>query len=70
MSEKLISIVTSCYNESGNIQELYDRIKAVMEKIPAYTWELIIADNFSNEKNFISLASFLSNSNGPLCITL
>ncbi|MBE6377511.1 MAG: glycosyltransferase family 2 protein [Lentisphaerae bacterium] len=46
---KLISIVTSCYNEAGNIEELYARIKAVMEKFPAYAWELIIADNFSTD---------------------
>ena len=49
MTGKLISIVTSCYNEAGNIEELYARIKAVMEKFPAYAWELIIADNFSTD---------------------
>ena len=30
MSEKLISIVTPCFNEEGNVDELYERIKAVM----------------------------------------
>ena len=32
MALKTISIVTPCYNEEGNVEELYRRTRAVMEK--------------------------------------
>ncbi len=40
MSKK-ISIVTACYNEAGNIEELYERITAVMAGFPRYDYEII-----------------------------
>lgn len=49
MSGKLISIATGCYNESGNIREFYARIKAVFELLPEYDWEIVIADNGSQD---------------------
>ena len=46
---KLISIVNPCYNEIENIDELYARTKAVMEKHAAYDYEQIIIDNCSTD---------------------
>lgn len=43
---KLISIVTPCFNEEDNVQELYDRIKQVMKDL-AYDYEHIFIDNAS-----------------------
>jgi glycosyltransferase involved in cell wall biosynthesis len=49
MSEKkLISIVTPCYNEEDNIDELYQRIAAVMATQP-YDYEHICIDNASTD---------------------
>lgn len=49
MSEKkLISIVTPCYNEEDNIDELYQRIVAVMATLP-YDYEHICIDNSSTD---------------------
>jgi len=49
MSEKkLISIVTPCYNEEENIDELYQRIAAVMATLP-YDYEHICIDNSSTD---------------------
>lgn len=45
---KLISIVTPCYNEEENIDELYRRIVAVMAKLP-YEYEHICIDNCSTD---------------------
>jgi glycosyltransferase involved in cell wall biosynthesis len=45
---KLISIVTPCYNEEGNIEELYRRIVEVMSKLP-YEYEHICIDNCSTD---------------------
>ena len=49
MSEKkMISIVTPCYNEEENIDELYQRIAAVMATLP-YDYEHICIDNASTD---------------------
>jgi polyisoprenyl-phosphate glycosyltransferase len=45
---KLLSIVTPCYNEGENIEELYERIVAVMAKLP-YDYEHICIDNASTD---------------------
>ena len=45
---KLISIVTPCYNEEENIDELYLRIVNVMAKLP-YDYEHICIDNCSTD---------------------
>jgi glycosyltransferase involved in cell wall biosynthesis/putative flippase GtrA len=47
-SDKLISIVTPCYNEEDNIEELYDRIVTVMATLP-YNYEHICIDNCSTD---------------------
>ena len=46
--KKLISIVTPCYNEEENIDELYQRIAAVMATLP-YDYEHICIDNASTD---------------------
>ncbi|MEI6647976.1 MAG: glycosyltransferase family 2 protein [bacterium] len=46
---KKISIVSGCYNEEGNLREFYDRIVAAFKQVPAYTYEIIIADNCSTD---------------------
>jgi glycosyltransferase involved in cell wall biosynthesis len=46
--KKLISIVTPCYNEQDNIEELYRRIAAVMAVQP-YEYEHICIDNCSTD---------------------
>lgn len=46
--KKLISIVTPCYNEVENIEELYQRIAAVMATMP-YDYEHICIDNCSTD---------------------
>jgi glycosyltransferase involved in cell wall biosynthesis len=49
MSTKLISVVTPCYNEEANVRELYQRIKAVFDALPAYRYEHIFIDNASKD---------------------
>ncbi|UUZ64985.1 glycosyltransferase family 2 protein [Polaromonas sp. P1-6] len=45
---KLISIITPCFNEGENIEELYLRIVEVMSKLP-YEYEHICIDNCSTD---------------------
>jgi glycosyltransferase involved in cell wall biosynthesis len=45
---KLISIITPCYNEEQNVEELCVRIKSVMAQLP-YEYEHIFIDNDSTD---------------------
>jgi len=49
MSRKLLSIVTPCFNEEGNVEELHRQIAEVLEKFPQYDWEHIYIDNASRD---------------------
>lgn len=51
MSEKkLISIVTPCYNEEENIEELHTQVAQVMSELPEYDFEHIYIDNASTDQ--------------------
>ncbi|TRV03548.1 MAG: glycosyltransferase [Microcystis wesenbergii Mw_MB_S_20031200_S109] len=46
---KKISVVTPCYNEDGNVEELYTQTKAVLDSLDGYEWEHIFIDNDSTD---------------------
>ncbi len=45
-----ISIVTACYNEEENVEELYQRVKKVFAALPQHHYEHIFIDNASTDK--------------------
>lgn len=45
----LLSIVTPCYNEEDNVDELYTQIKAAIGDLTKYEFELIFIDNHSKD---------------------
>ncbi len=47
--KKLISVVAGCFNEEDNVDELYQRVRAVFAKLPQYRWEMILIDNASTD---------------------
>jgi glycosyltransferase involved in cell wall biosynthesis len=47
---KKISVVTPCYNEEGNVEELYLETRAVFESLPEYEYEHIFVDNDSTDQ--------------------
>ena len=47
--KKLISIVTPCYNEEENVEELHSQIVQVMMELPKYDFEHIYIDNASTD---------------------
>lgn len=49
-AKKLISVMTSCYNEEGNVKELYLRVREIFEKLGKYDYEHIFIDNSSKDK--------------------
>ena len=46
---KSISIVSGCFNEAENITEFVSRVRAAVESLPGYTYEVIIIDNASTD---------------------
>jgi len=46
---KLISIVTPCYNEEENVEDLYKQIKEIFSSLEGYTYEHIFIDNASKD---------------------
>lgn len=49
MDKVLISIISGCYNEEKNLYEYYRRVTAVMDSLPQYDFECLIADNCSQD---------------------
>lgn len=47
---KHIAVATGTFNEEGNIEELYRRVKAVFEALPGYTFDLVVIDNASTDR--------------------
>ena len=46
---KTISIVTHAYNEEGNIEALYYRVREIMQAYPQYLYEHVFIDNHSTD---------------------
>jgi glycosyltransferase involved in cell wall biosynthesis len=47
---KRISVVTPCFNEEANVDELHERIRAVFATLPGYDYEHIYIDNASKDR--------------------
>ncbi len=47
---KTISIVTPCYNEEANVEEIHERVRKVMEGVGTYDYEHIFIDNASRDQ--------------------
>ena len=47
---KLISVVSSCYNEEENVEPLYEAVKAIFAQRPQYRYEHILIDNASKDR--------------------
>jgi glycosyltransferase involved in cell wall biosynthesis len=52
---KTISIITPCYNEEGNVVELYTRVRAVIASLGGYKYEHIFIDNASEDRTIAVL---------------
>lgn len=61
MEKKLISIVTPCYNEEVNVENLYKKVKEVCEKHLNYEFEHIFIDNCSQDRTVEILKELAKN---------
>lgn len=46
---KVISVVSGCFNEEGNVGELYSQVCAIFAQLPNYQLEMIFIDNASTD---------------------
>lgn len=46
----LISIVSPCFNEEANVEEVYRQVKDVFDGLPGYSYEHIFIDNSSRDR--------------------
>src|SRR5262249_252406 len=47
---KSISILTPCYNEEANVEEVYNRVRNVMAGLGRYRYEHLFIDNCSTDR--------------------
>ena len=45
----LLTVLTPCYNEEGNVREVYEQVKAVMATLPTYDYDHLFIDNASKD---------------------
>ena len=57
---KLISIVTPCYNEEGNVENIYQQVKVVFDQLKVYVYEHLFIDNASKDKTVAILKEIAS----------
>jgi glycosyltransferase involved in cell wall biosynthesis len=53
---KTISVVTPCFNEEGNVREVYERVRTLMLTLGRYNYEHIFIDNASRDTTFSVLS--------------
>jgi glycosyltransferase involved in cell wall biosynthesis len=56
----LLSIVSPCFNEEENVEELYRRVIASISKLDNYQFEFIFIDNASTDKTLTKLKKLAS----------
>lgn len=69
MNQKLISVVTPCYNEQDNIEILYAQVKEIFARLGNYEYEHIFIDNDSQDKT-VSILEQISQGDSRLKIII
>ncbi|WP_256759145.1 glycosyltransferase family 2 protein [Cohnella sp. WQ 127256] len=57
---KRISIVTPCFNEEDNVEELYSQVKEIFNQLIGYSYEHIFIDNASKDRTVSILKKIAS----------
>lgn len=57
---KSISLITPCYNEEGNVREVYKRVREAISRLDGYRYEHIFIDNASTDGTVRVLKSIAS----------
>lgn len=54
-TKTLLSVISPCYNEEANIDELYNRVTKVFERFQQYDFEYLFIDNASTDETVARL---------------
>lgn len=57
---RFISVITPCFNEEANVEELYLRVRAVLARVGRYAYEHIFIDNHSRDNTVAILKRIAS----------
>jgi glycosyltransferase involved in cell wall biosynthesis len=52
---RLVSVITPCFNEEGNVREMHEAVRALFAELPQYRYEHIFIDNGSKDRTAIIL---------------
>jgi glycosyltransferase involved in cell wall biosynthesis len=55
-----VGLVLPCYNEEGNVEELYERLVKVFEGLPDHTFEMLFIDNASTDGTVARIKSLVA----------
>ena len=55
-----VGVVLPCFNEEGNIDELYDRLVKVLDSLQTYTFEMLFIDNASTDGTVEKIKSLIA----------
>lgn len=58
MAKKLVTILSGCYNEEENLPFYYEAVTKIMDSLPQYDFEVIMADNCSKDRSAEILEEF------------
>jgi len=58
---KILSILTPCFNEEGNVREVYQRVRAAVAAAGDYKYEHIFIDNASTDNTLGELKAIAAN---------
>ena len=58
---RLISIVVPVFNESANVELVYERVRAVFDTLAEYDYEIVFTDNHSSDDTFARIARLAEN---------
>jgi glycosyltransferase involved in cell wall biosynthesis len=50
VNQRLVSIVTPCFNEEASVREMYEAIREIFARLPQYRYEHIFIDNASKDR--------------------
>lgn len=56
-----VTVVSPCYNEEGNVEELFQRVEAVFASLPGYEFDYIFIDNASKDRTVEVLKAMAKN---------
>lgn len=56
---KVITVVTPCFNEEGNVEEIYHRVKDVFKNFPDYHYQHLFIDNASTDNTIPLIKSLI-----------